>query len=198
MSNLVAFDRKLRIVAKLPPPASIAVRPFLCDGSPFGCEVFLVGINPGTDIPLWPYWSHEGGCDKAAWLQAYLERHGRFRPTRARIERICTAMGPVRALETNVFHARSRREAGLAKNERTTEVFDFLLDELKPRVLFVHGRSGIEHLQRRTGALLAPGTSTRVRYQGIIFDVIARHHLSYQCSYAEADQIGCALRDRLR
>jgi hypothetical protein len=105
-------------------------------------------------------------------------------------------LDPVRALETNVFHRRSWREADLAKEDRTTEVFDFLLTRLVPRVVFVHGRSAVKHLQRLTGAQIECGVFNPVRYQGVAFDLYAGHHLSYHWSYAKVQQLGRELRSR--
>ena len=192
--DLVTFDRDLRAVA-----GTGAVRPFLCNGSPFGCPVFLVGINPATDIPLWPYWSVERGCDKQGWLRAYLERKGRLGPTRAKIERLFDALAPTRALECNIFQHHSPREADLDGEHRTTEVFDFLLERLAPRIVFVHGGSAITHLQRLTGTRIAHGTFTPVRYQEVTFEVFAGHHLVSSAggwSYTKIDQLGRELRAR--
>jgi hypothetical protein len=189
--DLVTFDKDLRAMA-----GTRAMRPFLCDGSPLGCPVFLVGVNPATDIPLWPYWSVGQGCDKQGWLQAYLQQNGRLRPTRARIERLLRALTPVRALETNIFQHHSPREADLAVEHRTTEVFDFLLERLAPRVVFVYGRSAVAHLQRLTGARIAQGAFASVRYRGVAFEVLAGHHLAYQWSYAAIDQLGRVLQAR--
>src|SRR4051794_23235654 len=86
-------------------------RPFLCDGSPVGCKVAEVGINPGTDTPFWPYWSVEGGCDKRGWLDDYMRRHGRLKSTRDRLEVLCRALAPVRCLELNLYHHYSSCEA---------------------------------------------------------------------------------------
>ena len=70
-------------------------RPFLCEGSPIGCDIFLVGINPGTDTPFWDYLDTHYGCHKQDWIQDYLRRHGgKLLPTRARIERLFCATAP--------------------------------------------------------------------------------------------------------
>jgi hypothetical protein len=191
VDNNAEFDRDL--------PRD-AVRPFLCDGSPFGCKVFVVGVNPGTDIPLWPYWSVERGCDKKGWLQAYLAKHNRLRPTRKRLERLYETLAPVRALETNVFNQFSRRETDLGTEQRSTEVFDvlseFLLPRLEPHVVFVHGGSAIRHLERLTSTKIIRGEFIRVCYKGVAFEVRARDHLSYQCSMKEVEELGRELRDR--
>ena len=60
------------------------LRPFVCDGSPLSCNVFLVGSNPATPMyrSFWEFWSDDFGFDKASFMQAYRE---------ARIERGGTA-----------------------------------------------------------------------------------------------------------
>jgi hypothetical protein len=190
--DLAQFDRELRGL-----PVDVAHgRPFLCNGSPLGCDVFLVGINPGTDTPFWPYWSVGRGCDKNAWLGAYRHKHGRLMPTRARIERLYQAASPVRILETNVFHVPSKREVDLTDADRTTVVFDFLLKSLRPTIVFVHGRSAVEHLEALMHASFERGKFTRARYLGVEIDVVAGHHLSFQWSYEAVDNLGRQLRER--
>ncbi len=189
-TELVAFDRDLHTAC------GALGRPFLCEGSPFGCEVFLVGINPGTDTPFWPFWSVRDGCDKAGWLKEYFDRHRRLGPTRKRIERLLKAAHPARVLETNVFHRSSKRESALPREHQTTGVFDFLLKTLHPRVMFVYGDSAVKHLAKLTNCSLQLSKFTPVQYQGHKFDIIAGNHLAYQWSYDAVDQLGYALKER--
>ena len=170
------FDQKLRELTGEAP----LVRPFLCEGSPFECEIFLVGINPGKSSGFWPHWNALRGCDKRGWLQDYLAEHGRYSPTRERIERLFKALGPLRCLETNIYTFPSRRESDLDAAHRDTRVFDFLLKTIRPRLLFVHGNSAVQHLARLTKSDLSRGQFTAVSYCGVAFDVFAGHHLSYQ------------------
>ena len=48
----------------LPSPIS---RPFLCDGSPLKCRIFIVGTNSAREVekPFWSYWSDSYGFKKA-------------------------------------------------------------------------------------------------------------------------------------
>jgi hypothetical protein len=94
------------------------------------------------------------------------------------------------------FHHRSHREADLPVERRTTEVFDFLVKSLQPRVVFVHGRSAAMYLQDLAGTLIGRGAFAAVHHQGITFDVLAGHHLSYQWSYAAVEQLGRDLHAR--
>jgi hypothetical protein len=41
-----------------------AMRPFLCDGNPYDCEAFIVGINPASSVSFWSFWNDETGFDK--------------------------------------------------------------------------------------------------------------------------------------
>ena len=50
------------------------LRPFVCEGSPLQCDLFLVGFNPATEMAcdFWDHWKTSVGFDRAAWFQAYL------------------------------------------------------------------------------------------------------------------------------
>lgn len=191
--KLAEFERQIRFKAGNAPGW-----PFLCDGSPFGCDIFLVGINPATDVKIWPHWSIETGVDKVAWLREYRNELSKFTPTRLRIERLVKAIAPARVLETNIFHQYSKREKYLRNDQRTTDVFDFLIETLKPKLVLVHGKSAIRHIERLVSAQLIRGEFTTVQYKQTKFDIIAHHHLAYQWSYDKIDEVGNALRERWR
>ena len=80
MSAIKEIDREIR---RLTGEGDLS-RPFLCHGSPIGCDVAEVGINPGTDTPFWPYWNSKTGCDKDSWLADYLCRNGRLNEIESR------------------------------------------------------------------------------------------------------------------
>lgn len=95
MTSLTLIDRQIRRLTAEEPTC----RPFMCDGSPIGCEVVQVGINPSTITPFWPYWNPVTGCDKPGWLAEYIRLRGRLMPTRDRIETLHGALRPLRCLE---------------------------------------------------------------------------------------------------
>jgi len=49
-------------------------RPFICDGNPLDCEVFIVGINAATEMEkdFWTFWSDNTGFNKKEWLETYI------------------------------------------------------------------------------------------------------------------------------
>ena len=155
-------------------------RPFLCDGSPIGSEVFLVGINPGTDTPFWPYWRLPSGCHKDEWIKEYLKRHGHFKTTRARIERLFDSIQPVKCLETNIFCRYSPNAASLPKDVQDTRLFDYLCKALSPAVIFIYGDPGIRHIEQIVKRSLQKNQFTTAMLNGAQIDIIAGPHL--RCS----------------
>jgi hypothetical protein len=115
------------------------VRPLLCRGDPFACQVALVGANPGTTTPFWPYWSDMVGMDKDGWLEAYQKQHGgRYGRSRAAIERFLPAINaPV--IELNAHATQSARLAQLAASSRTVDVFTYIFTAVRPRVVICAG-----------------------------------------------------------
>ena len=176
MGPLEEIDREIRRLTG----EGVLSRPFVCRGSPIGCEVAEIGINPGTDTPFWPYWSVTRGFDKAGWLADYLKRNGRLKPTRDRIEVLCHELAPLRCLELNLFHHYSKNEGSLSNDHRNTALFDFMLRSAKPRVLLVHGNKPIDHLERLLEVALEKGAFTSASYEGSAFDIfVAERHFAY-------------------
>lgn len=176
MTTLSDIDREIRRLTGEDPLS----RPFLCAGSPIGCDVAEVGVNPGTDTPFWPYWNVESGCDKEGWLRDYLGRNGRYKPTRDRIEVLARGLAPLRLLELNLFHRYSRSEATLAREHRETALFDYLVQVAKPRLLLVHGDKPAMHLAGVLGIAIPKGTFVPAAYDGRVIEVYrAERHFAY-------------------
>jgi len=197
--ELSEFDRTIRELTGEHPEA----RPFLCEGSPFGCDVFLVGLNPVTPTPFWPYWRLPYGCHKKEWLgdyRDYLVRSGdRGSPTRERIESIFKGVAPVRCLETNVFPYRSPNQGSLTINQRDPRVLDYLLRVLAPKVVFAHGGCAVTHFERLTGRPLPHDEFTSVTLSGIRMEIITGQHLRRVpegWTYERFEQLGRQLRER--
>jgi hypothetical protein len=61
-------------------------------------------------------------------------------PTRERIERVVASLGPFRCLETNIYGVPTRKATALASTDRISKPFEFLIANLKPTVILVHGK----------------------------------------------------------
>jgi hypothetical protein len=133
--ELARFSSKLRDLLG----NAESVRPLLCTGSPTDCEVALVGANPGTTTPFWPYWSDSHGMDKDGWLCAYREQHGgKYGRSRAAIERFVPLVHG-RVIELNAHVKQSARINQLTTEHRTTIILDYILGVVRPRVAICAG-----------------------------------------------------------
>ncbi len=92
-------------------------RPFVCQGSPYDCKIFVVGLNPATAMEnvFWQYWNNSTGFDKDSWFEAYkIERKSRpLKPgkksrrdvgtTRRNLNKLADLIGTDEILETNIY-----------------------------------------------------------------------------------------------
>jgi hypothetical protein len=177
MSDMLAIDRDLR---RLTGECATA-RPFMCNGSPFGCEVALIGLNPGTTTPFWPYWNPATGFDRAGWMANHRSLHeGKRTPTRDRIEVLVAQLEPLRVIELNLYPFASRGESDLRPEQRDPSLLEHLLETLQPRVVIVHGRAPTEHLSMLLRTSLPPDVLTACELGGRAVDVYVMHkHLAY-------------------
>ena len=159
MSDLAKLERDLAALIGRPTD----LRPFVCDGSPLDCKVFLVGLNPASPMKgdFWDFWRPGFGFDKPRWFDAYKAERaarplklGRTRRnavsnSRRVVEWISSSLGAVKCLETNVYSAATEEFCDLEQQQRITAPFDLLLDRIKPAVVVVHGKDAITHIRQR-------------------------------------------------
>lgn len=147
--TLDEFEKRLETLVGKP----TTLRPFVCDGSPLACRVFIVGFNPAThaDGDFWDNWVTGVGFAKERWHQAYLT-HRRDRPlapgkkrrlpispTRRRLMWIEEEARGTRILETNIFASASATKAELALQDQCSRPFRFLVETIDPNVIVAHG-----------------------------------------------------------
>jgi hypothetical protein len=101
--------------------------------------------------PFSQFWNDATGFDKGLWLDCYRahrmaeplkEDRTRRQPissTRQRIEWIVEAAKPARVLETNLYARATKQASDLAAEDRESEALAFMLREIAPRVLLLHG-----------------------------------------------------------
>jgi len=124
-------------------------RPFVCEGSPLDCDIFIVGLNPATPMVerFDTFWRGEHFA-KEKWLACYeraREMRGKKKSsrTRKRLDAIRERF-PSRCLETNLYWIATESEREFKRLRRkhglNTDNFYFLLTEIRPRVVVGHGR----------------------------------------------------------
>jgi hypothetical protein len=177
-------------------------RPFVCDGSPLECSVFVVGFNPATEMdqPFWTYWSDSSGFDKSAFIRDYLVKRGLHEPkgVRARIERIVSQLPPGACLETNICSKPTKTAAELRPGDRTTAIFDFLLGTIRPRVVYVHSNDPIAYFERVTGtAGFDSGSLKPATIGGHSFLLLGTRGPLFRMGFADAEDVGRKVRAAL-
>jgi hypothetical protein len=183
-----------------------AGRPFVCDGDPYQCTAFLIGYNPASLVPFWPFWSDATGFDKSVWFDCYRLyrmaeplKEGRTRrqpisSTRQRIEWIIDAAKPVQVLETNLYQRATKRASDLAVEDRDSAALSFMLREIGPRVLLLHGKKVAEAFQVRYRQT-PTDTFTSMTIEGRRMIVRGVPHLSSRgFSRSRATELGEAIR----
>jgi len=169
------------------------LRPFVCEGSPLACQAFIIGLNPANklDDPFWKFWDSDYGFRKSEWFE-YYKQEKRSRPlapgktkraaignTRRVIDWIVEEASPVRCLETNIHALATARAKDLPTEYRRTEIFDFLLKAIDPKVLLLHGKDAEQHIKE---------VSTSAQ-------IIAVPHLAIGWSQINAKKLGRQIRE---
>jgi hypothetical protein len=192
MDDFLAFEQDLMGLME----SENGIRPFVCEGSPLRCNVFVIGFNPASELrqPFMNFWKPGYGFmrDKLLEIMA-AERRKTIskksgkpqRPlsnTRMRIDKILDGGGgdPFRLLETNVYAKEAPRKTGVKRADRVPEHLDFLLNRIKPAVIITHGVKANEYI----GALNLHSLHLPFR------------HLS-RASYADAYALGVQARAHL-
>ena len=185
MTKHAEFRRKLSAI--LPENC----RPFVCQGSPYDCKIFVVGLNPATVMEngFWRYWSDCSGFDKVSWFEAYRNerksrppRPGKRRrlsvgTTRRNLNKLADLVGAYVILETNIYSVPTEHYTDLQVEEKVTEVFHFLLTEIKPTLIITHGKDSADYFSREVQEFGNFAIET-VAIQGNSHEIISVPHLS--------------------
>ena len=185
MTNLAEFRQEMQgLMKSLMEELNVPdLRPFVCEGSPLECEVFIVGTNPATEMSIapWEHWSDDYGFrkyGKGNWFEAYKEerrnrplkpgrtRRNKVSRTRRRINLVIEGAHPVKCLETNIYAKPSENEDELKaflvplscdEQKRLIAPFDYLLEQIKPKLVVAHGECSQEYLRQQCQTLEALG-----------------------------------------
>jgi hypothetical protein len=195
---LAKFREQLQVLMHEP-----GLRPFVCHGSPLVCEAFIVGFNPATamDQPFWTYWSDETGFDKPRFMRDYLQKRGLKEPkgVRARIERIVAELPTGMALETNICSKPTRTAVELHHDDRNTAVFRFLLDTVRPRLVYVHSNDPIGYFEQLTGVRgFDKGVPKAASHGGHTFQLLGTRGPLFRMGFEAATELGRSIHSWLQ
>jgi hypothetical protein len=176
------------------------LRPFVCDGSPYDCQAFLVGFNPASQAPMWEFWSDKTGFDKVTWFECYKRLRQSANkpdvsPTRRRVEEFVKTMRPLRVLETNLYGIPTSTERDLRRPDQDARAFEFLLSDIRPKVLVLHGRRVRMHFKRHYGCYPNPNLCKLMLKDNPTL-IVGRCHLS-RLSVQAVEELARYLRSSL-
>ncbi len=198
MPTLQKFSKKLKKIL------SPTERPFVCDGSPLDCRVFVVGTHPATVMTrsFWDFWNASRGFEKGPWLEQYITdrakaplklgktRRTKISNTRQRLNWVSDGAKPVRCLETNVYSQPTEALVDLADSERSTNIFRFLLKEIQPSLIVPYGKDARECLESISGENLLEGDLAICNIFGIKTQILPVSHLSRGWSEDNTFELG--------
>jgi uracil-DNA glycosylase len=198
MNNQIEFKQRLFEKLKLYPDP----RPFVCDGNPLECNIFIVGINPATEmeVKFEEFWNKEG-FNKQKWLEAYkIERvkaplkNGKKKrlpisPTRRSIEHIVKNINSGKILETNLYIKQTKEERQLNKEDKKTDIFEFLISEIKPQIIVLHGKSAIDFFIKRNNTQISIDNFFEIDIYGFNTYIYPTKHLSRGWSFEKLEEL---------
>ena len=97
-------------------------------------------------------------------------------------------------METNLYVRPTPAAADLRSEDRNTQIFEYLLTEIRPQVLLLHGREVATALTNLYGAKLSPAF-VPVSIGGHNMLAACVPHLSRGVSREKAEDIGRQLRE---
>ena len=186
-------------------------RPLICEGNPFECEIFIVGINAATEMDedFWQFWKDDYGFNKAEWFESYVEnrnlksnndnkkKRNKLSNTRQRIEWIVEAIKPLKTLETNLFVKATPTAKELKTEDRKPCVFNFLLQTIKPQIILIHGNDVIKNFNEFYNVNIKKGEISNIDILGTKINVLAVNHLSRGWSKQKSYELGEFLKSKL-
>ena len=187
-------------------------RPLICEGNPLDCEIFIVGINSATEMQndFWSFWSEKSGFNKSKWLESYIlerklkplkpnkTRRNKLSNTRQRIEWIVETIKPFKTLETNLFVKATPTADELMSEDRESSVFEYLLESIKPKIIFIHGNEVIEYFEKLYNIKIVKNKVENFEISGTKTKLLAMNHLSRGWSKEKSLELGTKLKSEIK
>jgi hypothetical protein len=180
--SIVMLDEfRLNLERQLPSAYS---RPFVCEGSPLKCRIFIVGTNSArlVEKPFFSFWDPSYGFKKKEFIRELELKPGGLTPTRKNIEIIVSAAGQEITLDTNFYLCPTPRAKHLNKEDNNADVFEYLLREIEPEIVLAHGNQAIKFFKKRCSGFIedrVPLLPRTVTLDHLEFQLLCSRHLSY-------------------
>ena len=124
-------------------------------------------------------------------------RRNKLSNTRQRIEWITEASKPIKTLETNLFVKATPTADELKSQDRESSVFEYLLETIKPKILFIHGNEVIEYFEKLYGIKITKGKIENFKILKTSTNILAMNHLSRGWSKQKSVELGELLKSKI-
>ena len=206
MNNLLNFKNKLFDKLKI----YNSPRPFVCDGNPLECNIFIVGINPATkmEINFEDFWNDDG-FDKQKWIEAYKNERANaplkvgkkkrllVSPTRRNIDHIIKHITSGKVLETNLYIKQTNEEHELKKKDKKTDIFELLINEIKPKIVILHGKSVREFFIEKYDKKIIEDDFAKIKINDTSTLVYTTKHLSRGWSFEKLEELAKKINEKI-
>jgi len=136
--------------------AEEVLMPFVCNGNPLDAEILIIGFNPTTEYDFWKFFTNKKGFDHIAELEDYIYQRAlknkktKLSNTRGRIKRLEDNLWKkypdLHILKMNLYAKATPNEAELLEKDRDLKIFNFLISNLRPKVIITHGKSALNQI----------------------------------------------------
>lgn len=79
---------------------------------------------------------------------------------------------------------------------RDTDLFDYLVEVIQPKLILAHGKSVIDHLSKKYNKEFKKGVFSKINHDGHEIDIRVENHFSYQWSYNKIIALASEVRGR--
>ena len=93
----------------------------------------------------------------------------------------------------NIYSKATTEAKELKKEDMDSSVFEYLLSEIKPRVVFSHGQDARKHLELLSGSAIQEDSVTEITLFGTKKKVLSMSHLSRGWSEGSSKDTGVYL-----
>lgn len=192
--SLTEFREQLLAKLKQVELAEDNVRPFVCSGSPLACDIMMVGFNPSRNVDVGLFdpriWHDKTGFDREQFVELYDlagYQQGEAKWSRNHIfqQNLIDELPTYPVLETYLHSSITPKKAMLSDTQRSTEVFDWLVQTVQPKLIVTQNSNVSKYFERMTGQILERNAFNTVNYRDHLCIILPISHLSKKWTFSE-------------
>lgn len=170
------------------------VRPFVCTGSPLACEIMMVGFNPSRNVDVELFdpriWNDETGFDREQFVEyydlaGYQQDESKWSRNHIFQQNLIDELPTYPVLETYLYSSITPKKGMLSNEQRRTDIFDWLVDIVQPKLIVTQNSDVSKYFERITGQILTRNAFNTVNYRDHLCVILPISHLSKKWTFSE-------------